>query len=224
MPRLRQVPRSEAPEGIVTTMYDFIFGTRDPVAEPGLPNGTVGDWWTVFAQSPDLLAHCVSGFSFYRSPERELAPDLRELAQLRVGWARGSRFVYSQHCKAARDNGVTDDRIAAIGAWETSDVYTPTERAVLAWTDALVLHGGRASDALFATLHDRLSEVAILELTYIACWYDLHAVMAKALRLELDDVDDRITEVTGEGVTVGLAMAGSHHPDDDPTLDGSREP
>ena len=36
MPRLRQVPRAEAPDGIVPVMYDFIFGDRDPVAEPGL--------------------------------------------------------------------------------------------------------------------------------------------------------------------------------------------
>ena len=52
VPRLSQVSRADAPEGIVTTMYDYIFGDRDPVAEPGLPNGTTGDWWTVVAQSP----------------------------------------------------------------------------------------------------------------------------------------------------------------------------
>ena len=204
MPRLRPVPRDEAPEGIVTTMYDFIFGDRDPVAEPGLPNGTTGDWWTVVAQSPELLEHCVNGFLFYRSPQRELPADLRELAQTRVGWARGSRFVFSQHCKASRDNGVAEDKITAIAAWETSAAYTPAERAVLAWTDALVLHGGRASDATFAALREHLSELAILELTYIACWYDLHAVMSKALRLELDADPDPITELTGPGITRSL--------------------
>lgn len=209
MPRLSQVPRSDAPEGVVTAMYDFIFGDRDPVSEPGLPNGTTGDWWTVFAQSPDLLAHCVNGFAFYRSEDRELAPDLRELAQLRVGWSRESRFVFSQHAKAGRDHGLTEAQIADISAWPTSDAYSPAERAVLAWTDALVLHGGRASDQLFAALRSHLSEVAILELTYITCWYDLHAVMAKALRLELDDVPDRITEVTDPGVSRRLGMAGS---------------
>lgn len=204
MPRLRQVPRAEAPDGIVPVMYDFIFGDRDPVAEPGLPNGTPGNWWTVVAQSPELLSHCVSGFAFYQSEARELPPDLREIAQLRVGWARGSRFVFSQHCKASRDNGVTEDKIAAIDAWEVSDAYTAAERAVLAWTDSLVLHGGRASDATFAALRTHLSEVAVLELTYITCWYDLHAVMAKALRLELDDVDEPITELTGTDITTGL--------------------
>jgi AhpD family alkylhydroperoxidase len=204
MPRLRQIPRSEAAEGIVAVMYDFIFGDRDPVAEPGLPNGTPGNWWTVVAQSPALLEHCVSGFAYYQSPERELPATLRELSQLRVGWARGSRFVFSQHAKAGRDHGVREDQIAGISAWQTSDAFDDVERAVLAWTDALVLHGGRASDELFDALRGHLSEVAILELTYIACWYDLHAVMSKALKLELDDEDDPITELTGDGITSGL--------------------
>src|SRR5699024_4520112 len=85
VPRLRQVSRDDAPDGIVATMYDFIFGDRDPVAEPGLPNGTRGDWWTVVAQSPDLLAHCVSGFEFYQSARRGLPADLRDLAQYSLG-------------------------------------------------------------------------------------------------------------------------------------------
>ncbi len=204
MPRITPLPRAEAPEGIVTTMYDFMFGDRDPVAEPGLPNGTTGDWWTVVARSPELLEHCVGGFLYYRSPHRELPPDLRELAQLRVGWARASRFVFSQHCKASRDNGVAEEKIQAITAWETAEVYTPAERAVLAWTDILVLQGGRASDAAFDALRAHLSEVAIVELTYITCWYDAHAVMSKALKLELDTMDDPITEVTGPGITRSL--------------------
>lgn len=204
MPRLRQVPRDEAPDGIVPVMYDFIFGDRDPVAEPGLRNGTPGNWWTVVAQSPELLEHCVSGFAFYRSEDRELPPVLRELAQLRVGWAAQSRFVFSQHAKACRDNGVREDQIEAIASWQTSDAFSPAERAVLAWTDALVLHRGRASDETFAALREHLSELAILELTYIACWYDLHAVMSRALRLELDDVDDPITELTGPGIARSL--------------------
>lgn len=209
MPRLTPVPLADAPDGIVATMYGLIFGDRDPVAEPGLPNGTTGDWWTVVARSPALMEHCVGGFAFYQSPERELPALLRELAQLRVGWARQSRFVYSQHCKASRDHGIADEKIEAVSSWETSELFSPEERAVLAWTDALVLHGGRAADATFAALRRHLSELAVLELTYIACWYDLHAVMAKALRLELDDVEDRMTEVTDPGTTRGLGMMGA---------------
>ena len=95
MPRLRQVPRAEAPDGIVPVMYDFIFGDRDPVAEPGLSNGTPGNWWTVVAQSPELMEHCVTGFAFYRSEDRELPPILREIAQPRAGWAHYSGGIWT---------------------------------------------------------------------------------------------------------------------------------
>jgi len=40
-----------------------------------------------------------------------------------------------------------------------------------------------------------LSDEAILELTYITCTYEMHATMTRALRLEYDDVDERITEI-----------------------------
>ena len=69
MPRLRQVPKDEATAPIVTTMYEWLFEGRDPVAEPGRWDGTTGDWWTVFAISPDILDHCVKGFGLYQSPD-----------------------------------------------------------------------------------------------------------------------------------------------------------
>src|SRR6478735_715752 len=128
MPRLRQVPRADAPEGIVTTMYDKLFGPdRDPVAEPGTATGTPGDWWTVFALVPDVLQHAVDGFGLYRSPHRRLDPVLRELAQTRAGWLRGSQFVFSQHCKSCRTLGMSDAKIDAIVAWSTSDEFTDVE-------------------------------------------------------------------------------------------------
>lgn len=50
-------------------------------------------------------------------------------------------------------------------------------------------------DELFDNLKTHLSDVEILEFTYITALYDFHAVMTKALRLEFDDVDERIVEV-----------------------------
>jgi hypothetical protein len=70
MPRLRQVSRADADERTVLPLYDFLFGDRDPVAEPGTATGTPGDWWTVFALVPDVFDHCVRGFGVYRSPKR----------------------------------------------------------------------------------------------------------------------------------------------------------
>ncbi|MEH6583644.1 MAG: carboxymuconolactone decarboxylase family protein [Halioglobus sp.] len=194
MPRLRQVPRSEA-DPIATLMYDMLFPGRDPVAEPGTDTGTPGDWWTVFALVPDCLEHAVKGFQFYRDPNRKLDPQLRELGQTRAGFTRASQFVYSQHCKSCRSVGLPEEKIEAIGHWQISQVFSDVERAVLAYSDAMVLEGGRVQDAVFDALKQHLSDEEILELTYVTALYEMHAVMCRALRLEYDDVDERIVEI-----------------------------
>jgi alkylhydroperoxidase family enzyme len=194
MPRLRQVSRADAAPSVLR-IYDMLFGPRDPVAEPGTSTGTPGNWWTVFALVPDVFDHAVAGFALYRSAKRTIDPKLRELGMMRAGYTRGSQFVFSQHCKAARAVGVPEAQIRGIPAWQTSDAFSPLERAVLAYTDSLVLEGGRVPDETFAALRAGLSEEQVLELTYITCTYDLHATMSRALRLEYDDRDDPIREI-----------------------------
>ncbi|ACG78678.1 conserved hypothetical protein [Phenylobacterium zucineum HLK1] len=195
MPRLRQVSRKDTDSEVIHRTYDLLFGDRDPVAEPGTATGTSGDWWTVFALVPDCLDHCNRGFAFYRSPKRKLDPVLRELAQTRAGWAKASQFVFSQHCKSLRGLKVSEEKIAAIPHWQTAACFDEKERAVLAYADCLVLQAGRTPDGVFGALKGFLSDEEILELTYITCLYDMHAVMTKALRLEFDDRDDPIVEV-----------------------------
>jgi alkylhydroperoxidase family enzyme len=194
MPRLREIPRAEVTSETVLRYYKALFGDRDPVAEPGTATGTRGDWWSVFANSPDIFDHAVRGFAIYRG-ERKLDPVLRELGQTRAGWAKGSQFVFSQHCKSLRGLGVSEEKIGAIPAWQAADCFSAEERAVLAYADCLATQGGRTPDGVFAALKAFLSDEEILELTYITCLYDMHAVMARALRLEFDDRDDPIVEV-----------------------------
>lgn len=194
MPRLRQVPREEA-DPLSQTLYGVLFGDKDPIAEPGTETGTPGNWWTVFANSPDVQKHTSDGFRFYRDPARKIDPVLRELGQIRVGYARQSQFVFSQHCKACRSVGMSEEKIQAIPHWQVSDLFSPLERAILAYTDGLVLEGGRVPDGVFEVLKEHLSDEEILEFTYTTCTYDMHATMSRALKLEFDDVDERMVEV-----------------------------
>ncbi|MFI6394115.1 carboxymuconolactone decarboxylase family protein [Nonomuraea sp. NPDC050547] len=187
MPRLRRVPREEVADPLTAFFYDRLL-TGD-----GTATGSPGDWWEVFALDPAILRHCVKGFQLYR--ESALDPVLRELGQTRAGWARQSRFVYSQHCKQMRAIGVPEEKIQAVASWQVSTVFGELERAVLAYTDALVLDGGRVHDEVFAVLKKHLPDEQILELTYVTCMYEMHATMARALRVEFDDRDDPITEV-----------------------------
>jgi alkylhydroperoxidase family enzyme len=212
MPRLREVPLAEADGKVAQPLYAQLFGERDPVTDPGTATGTRGDWWTVFANSPDTLKHAAQGFAYYRSPERKLDPVLRELGQTWAGWATGSQFVFSQHCKSLRGLGVSEAKIEALPVWQTADVFEPKERLVLAYADRLVGHAGRVPDALFAEVKAVFSDEEILELTYITCLYHMHAIMSRALRTEFDDRDDPIVEVAApEGFDALDFLGGERH-------------
>jgi alkylhydroperoxidase family enzyme len=214
MPRLKQAGR-EAADEYAARIFDVLFGDRDPIAEPGTATGTPGNWWTVFNIVPDAFRHTSEGFRFYRSKDRKLDPKLRELGQTRAGFAVGSQFVFSQHCKASRDAGLTAEQVEAIPAWSVATCFSPIERAVLAYTDALVLERGRVPDPVFEALKAELSDEEILELTYITCTYMMHAVMSRALRLEYDDVDERVVEIPAPGEGDGDVMAMVDEKEDD---------
>ncbi|MEJ7720425.1 MAG: hypothetical protein WKF58_08210 [Ilumatobacteraceae bacterium] len=73
---------------VVSALYDMMFGDRDPVAEPGTPTGTPGDWWTVFAAVPDVFEHAVGGVRALSQPGAHAVaradgarPDPRRLAR-----------------------------------------------------------------------------------------------------------------------------------------------
>jgi alkylhydroperoxidase family enzyme len=191
MPRVRPLPRAEAPPEVLQS-YKVVFGEgRDPVAEPGTATGTPGNWWTVWANVPGILR----AFSAYSVADSTLNPALREIALVRVGYVRGSQFVFSQHCKAARRTGVSEEKVASVPFWTVADVFTPVERAVLAFTDGMILEGGRVHDRVFEALRRHLPDDEILMLTYFVNMYALHATSTKALRLEYDDVPERVVEI-----------------------------
>ena len=190
MPRVKLVSRGQAPDEIKAT-YERVFGDRDPVAEPGTSTGTPGNWWTAWANVPGIL----KAFSGFPMADATLDDKLRELGILRTGYVRASHFVFSQHCKAARRLGVDDAKIEAVPYWTVADVFTPAERAVLAYADGLALENGRVHDKVFEALRAHLSDEHILMLTYFLGMYSLHATSTKALKLEFDDVPERIVEI-----------------------------
>ena len=194
MPRLKQAGR-EAENQYANAVFDMLFGDRDPVDQPGTDTGTPGNWWTVFNIVPDAFRHTTEGFQFYRSSARVLSPRHRELGQTRAGYAVGSQFVFSQHCKMMRAEGFSEEHVKAIPHWQVADCFDEIERALLAYTDALVLQHGRVPDGVFEVLQTHMSDEAILEFTYITATYMMHAVMSRALRLEYDDRDDPCVEI-----------------------------
>lgn len=213
MPRLQQVPLSEAHPN-AQKYYKALFKGGDPVASPGTETGTPGDWWSTLALRPYVFDHAVGHLAMYGMFATEsvskLSAKSRELALTRVGFAVGSQFVFSQHCKASVLVGIEDEKIKAIPYWSVTDIWSPLERAILGYTDAMVLDKGRVPDGVFAALKASMSDADIMELTYHIAGYVMHALFVKALRLEYDDVPERVVEVPIPGGADFRAWAAKH--------------
>ena len=194
MPRTRQVPRAEAAPEVIP-LYDNLFPGRDPVAEPGTATGTPGNWWTTLALVPEVLLAINNQFQALTRDEQALPPKYRELGITRAGFVQGSQFVFSQHCKAMRRVGFSEQQIADIRSWASSDRFNDDERAVLAFADEVAALRGRVQDATYQRLRYVLSDEGIIRLAMCIVTWGSHGVLCRALRLEYDDVDEHVAEI-----------------------------
>jgi alkylhydroperoxidase family enzyme len=175
----------------------MLFGDRDPTVQPGTATGSAGNYWTVLANSPDSFALALATIELMRRDDIT-DPIYKELGIVRASWDRGSQFCYSQHCKSLRSLGVPDEKIEAIRFWQSSGLFAPTERLVLAYADDLALNGGRVPDERMMMLRENFTDEQIVELTHVIALWEMHSTILKALKLEFDDRPDPVTEVAGD--------------------------
>jgi AhpD family alkylhydroperoxidase len=71
--------------------------------------------------------------------ESMLEPKLLELVKLRASQLNGCAHCVDMHTKDARAIGEEEQRLHLVAFWRDAPVYTPRERAALAWTEALTL-------------------------------------------------------------------------------------
>lgn len=91
---------------------------------------------------------------------------LRELIKIRASQINGCAFCLVMHTRDARKLGESDDRMHLLDAWREAPVFTPRERAALAWTEALTLVSKtHVPDDVYAEVRRHFSEKEIVNLT-----------------------------------------------------------
>ncbi len=70
-----------------------------------------------------------------------MAYPVLKLVEIRASQINGCAFCIAMHTKDARKLGESDDRMHLLNAWREAPIYTPRERAALAWTEAVTLIG-----------------------------------------------------------------------------------
>lgn len=95
-----------------------------------------------------------------------LEHSLLELVKMRVSQINGCAHCLDMHSKDARAAGETEQRLHLLAAWREAPMYSPRERAALAWAEAVTLVATNdLPDALYAQVRAEFSEKASVDLT-----------------------------------------------------------
>jgi AhpD family alkylhydroperoxidase len=98
--------------------------------------------------------------------ESGLDKGLTELIKIRVSQLNGCAFCLQYHLNLARRHGVAADKLDQVAAWPDAPVFTPRERAALAWSEALTRMGqAHVEDALHAQLCAEFDAAEVAHLT-----------------------------------------------------------
>ncbi len=134
--------------------------------------------------APDAYKSLTGVETYLRQCGLELR--LIELVKMRASQINGCAFCLDKHSKDARRAGETEQRLYVLDAWEESSLYTPRERAALAWTEAVTcIADTHAPDETYEALRPHFSDKEIVDLTILIGMINLWNRVAIGFRYEL---------------------------------------
>jgi AhpD family alkylhydroperoxidase len=93
-------------------------------------------------------------------------PKLLTLVKLRVSQINGCAYCLHMHRHEALKLGEAEERLLLLDAWHESQLYTPRERAALAWAESLTrIAKTHAPDAIYEEARSAFSEDELLTLS-----------------------------------------------------------
>ncbi|HEY7641005.1 MAG TPA: carboxymuconolactone decarboxylase family protein [Steroidobacteraceae bacterium] len=88
------------------------------------------------------------------------------LVDTRVSQINGCGYCIDMHTKDARLEGETEQRLYLLSAWREATIYSPRERAALAWAEAVTkLENGAVPDEVYAQAREQFDEQELMKLT-----------------------------------------------------------
>ncbi|MFD1697457.1 carboxymuconolactone decarboxylase family protein [Roseibium aestuarii] len=114
--------------------------------------------------TPEIFSRLVSVYDLMASAD--LPATLFPLISLRASQINQCAYCVNMHLKEAVAAGETEERLGRLIVWRHVKDFTPAERAVLAWTEALtVLQPAADYEPLRAALREHFSDNQISVVT-----------------------------------------------------------
>jgi AhpD family alkylhydroperoxidase len=119
-----------------------------------------------YAQLSPELFKSLMGFST-EVQKGSIEQSILDLVDIRASQINGCAFCLDMHSKEAKSHGERELRLYHLAAWRESTLFSPRERAALAWTEVLTkLPEGGVSDEIYEKVRGQLSEKEISDLTF----------------------------------------------------------
>ncbi len=119
-----------------------------------------------FQQSPELSKKLIELGTMFQKTTIE--PHIRELVEIRASQLNGCGFCVDMHIKMAKIHGERELRLHHLAVWRESTLFSPRERAALAWTEVLThipAHG--VPDDIYERVRTQYSEKELSDLTFL---------------------------------------------------------
>jgi AhpD family alkylhydroperoxidase len=130
-----------------------------------------------------------SGWLNYLTAIRQLSTlpgALRELVIMRVAVLNGAPYEADQHAPIALKEGIAQAQLDELDRWEDSSLFDETQRAALAYTDAMTRRI-RVPQAVFDAVRARMDERQVVELTATIAAYNMVSRFLEALQVHTAD-------------------------------------
>jgi AhpD family alkylhydroperoxidase len=112
---------------------------------------------------------------------------LREIVIIRIAFLNQGQYCLGQHVPAlALADGMTLAECDALADWRATSLFSDSERAALAFTDAMT-HDIRVPDDVFAAVRRHFDERQIVELSVLIGAYNMHTRVQEALQLDREE-------------------------------------
>lgn len=131
------------------------------------------------------LAKSFLRFNVHLLMTSTLPPRIRELAILRVAHRRQCAYEWSHHVRMAKDEGITDDQIAALQRGEAADTF---DQAVITGVDELD-EKSELSDQTWAALGERLNDQQRMDFVFTVGCYALLAMAFNTFGIQLEHAE-----------------------------------
>lgn len=116
-------------------------------------------------QSPELVRKFTEVVLALRASSIE--ESIVDLVNIRASQLNGCSFCLDMHVKQAKMHGARELRLYHLAVWRDSTLFTPRERAALAWTDVLTkLPEQGVPDEIYDRVRTQLSEKEISDLSF----------------------------------------------------------